>query len=95
MAEAGNAIFSHLPLLFAMGIAAGLSDDDAGAAVLAGAVGYFVLTAAAKTINAEIDMSFSVALLPVLSLVTATINSTGFNYLSIWPFLVVSGLSRL
>ena len=58
VAEAGNAIFSHLPLLFAMGIAAGLSDDDAGAAVLAGAVGYFVLTAAAKTINAEIDMSF-------------------------------------
>ena len=58
VAEAGNAVFSHLPLLFAMGIAAGLSDDDAGAAVLAGAVGYFVLTAAAKTINADIDMSF-------------------------------------
>lgn len=58
MAEAGNAIFSNLPLLFAMGIAAGLSDDDAAAAVLAGAVGYFVLTAAAKTINADIDMSF-------------------------------------
>lgn len=58
IAEAGNAIFSHLPLLFAMGIAAGLSEDDAGAAVLAGAVGYFVLTAAAGTINADIDMSF-------------------------------------
>ena len=47
MAEAGNAIFSHLPLLFAMGIAAGLSEDDAGGGWLAGAVGYFVLTAAA------------------------------------------------
>ncbi|MGI9275041.1 MAG: N-acetylglucosamine-specific PTS transporter subunit IIBC [Endozoicomonas sp.] len=58
MAEAGNAIFSNLPLLFAMGIASGLAEDDAGAAVLAGAVGYFVLTAAAKTINASIDMSF-------------------------------------
>ncbi|MCW7551251.1 PTS transporter subunit EIIC [Endozoicomonas gorgoniicola] len=58
MAEAGNAVFSHLPLLFAMGIAAGLSEDDAGAAVMAGAIGYFVLTAAAKTINADIDMSF-------------------------------------
>ena len=58
MAEAGNAIFSNLPLLFAMGIAAGLSKDDAGAAVLAGAVGYFVLTAASKTINASVDMSF-------------------------------------
>ena len=58
MAEAGGAIFGNLPLLFAMGIAAGLSDDDAASAVLAGAVGYFVLTAAAKTINADIDMSF-------------------------------------
>ena len=58
MAQAGNAVFSNLPLLFAMGIAAGLSEDDAGSAVLAGTVGYFVLTAAAKTINADIDMSF-------------------------------------
>ena len=58
MAQAGDAIFSNLPLLFAMGIAAGLSKDDAGAAVLAGAVGYFVLNAAAKTINSSIDMSF-------------------------------------
>ena len=58
MAEAGNAIFNNLPLLFAMGIAAGLAEDDAGAAVLAGAVGYFVLTAAAGTINSDIDMSF-------------------------------------
>ncbi|MCW7556137.1 N-acetylglucosamine-specific PTS transporter subunit IIBC [Endozoicomonas gorgoniicola] len=58
MAEAGNAIFSHLPLLFAMGIACGLAKDDAGSAVLAGAVGYFVLTAAAKTIDESIDMSF-------------------------------------
>ena len=65
IAEAGNAIFSNMPLLFAMGIAAGLSEDDAGAAVLAGAVGYFVLTASAKTINADINMSFFAALLPV------------------------------
>ncbi|EAR09947.1 N-acetylglucosamine-specific PTS transporter subunit IIBC [Reinekea blandensis] len=58
MAEAGNAIFSNLPLLFAMGIAVGLSKDGAGAAALAGAVGYFVLTAAAGTINPDINMSF-------------------------------------
>jgi PTS system N-acetylglucosamine-specific IIC component len=58
MAQAGGAIFDHLPLLFAIGIAVGLSDGDAGAAALAGAVGYLVLTAAAKTINADINMSF-------------------------------------
>ena len=58
MAEAGNAIFSNLPLLFAMGIAIGLAKGDSGAAGMSGAVGYFVLTAAAGTINPDIDMSF-------------------------------------
>lgn len=58
IAQAGGAIFGQLPLLFAIGIAIGLSEDDAGAAGLAGAVGYFVLTEAAKTINPAIDMSF-------------------------------------
>ena len=58
MAQAGGAIFGQLPLLFAIGIAVGLSKDDAGAAGLAGAAGYLVLTEAAKTINADINMSF-------------------------------------
>ncbi len=58
MAEAGNAIFSNLPLLFAMGIGVGLSRDGAGAAAIAGAIGYFVLTSAAGTINDSINMSF-------------------------------------
>ncbi|MFQ3229776.1 N-acetylglucosamine-specific PTS transporter subunit IIBC [Reinekea sp.] len=58
MAAAGDAIFSNLPLLFAMGIAVGISKDSAGSAALAGAVGYFVLTAAAGTINPDINMSF-------------------------------------
>lgn len=58
MAKAGDAIFSNLPILFAMGIAVGLSVDGAGAAALAGAVGYFILTSAAGTINDSINMSF-------------------------------------
>lgn len=58
MAQAGGAIFTQLPLLFAIGIAVGLAKDEAGAAALAGAVGYLVLTEAAKTINADINMSF-------------------------------------
>lgn len=58
VASAGQAIFSNLPLLFAMGIAAGLSKDDASASAMAGAVGYFVLTQAAGTINSSINMSF-------------------------------------
>ena len=58
MASAGQAIFSNLPLLFAMGIAAGISEDGASAAAMAGAVGYFILTQAAGTIDASINMSF-------------------------------------
>lgn len=58
MAAAGDAIFSQLPLLFGLGIAIGLSKDGSGAAGLAGAVAYFVLTATAKTIDASINMSF-------------------------------------
>ncbi|MFK0570117.1 N-acetylglucosamine-specific PTS transporter subunit IIBC [Endozoicomonas sp.] len=58
MAEAGNAVFSNLALLFAMGIAVGLSIDGAGAAAIAGAVGFFILKATTATINPDIDMSF-------------------------------------
>lgn len=58
MAQAGNAIFSNLPLLFGLGIAVGLSVDGSGAAGLAGAVAYFVLTATSSTIDDSIDMSF-------------------------------------
>ena len=58
MAQAGNAIFSNLPLLFAMGIAVGLAVDGAGAAAIAGAVGFFILKATTATINPDLDMSF-------------------------------------
>ena len=58
MAKAGGAIFDNLPLLFAMGVATGLSRDNAGAATLAGAIGFFVLDQASRTINPEINMSF-------------------------------------
>ncbi|WPC73295.1 N-acetylglucosamine-specific PTS transporter subunit IIBC [Vibrio porteresiae] len=58
MASAGGAIFDNLPLLFGLGIAVGLSVDGAGAAGIAGAVAYFVLTATTKTIDSTINMSF-------------------------------------
>jgi len=43
LAAAGNALFSNLPLIFAIGIAVGLT-SDAGAAAIAGVVGYLVFT---------------------------------------------------
>src|SRR4029453_15084232 len=45
MAASGNAIFAALPLLFAIGVAIGLTDND-GVAALPGVVGYVVFLAA-------------------------------------------------
>jgi len=44
MAASGSAIFGNLPLLFAIGVAIGLADND-GVAALAGTVGYVVFLA--------------------------------------------------
>lgn len=57
IADAGNAIFSNLPLLFAIGVAVGFAKDNNGAAGLAGAVGYVILIAMLKDINKDIDTS--------------------------------------
>src|SRR6478672_13298061 len=45
MAASGNAIFASLPLLFAIGVAIGLTEND-GVAALASIVGYVVFLAA-------------------------------------------------
>lgn len=56
VANAGNAIFANLALIFAIGVAVGLADDDNGAAGLAGVIGYLVLDAVLGTLNDEINM---------------------------------------
>jgi N-acetylglucosamine PTS system EIICBA or EIICB component len=50
IAEAGNAIFANLGLLFAAGVAVGLAKENHGAAAIAGVVCYVVATIAAKTL---------------------------------------------
>jgi PTS system N-acetylglucosamine-specific IIC component len=50
IAAAGDAIFSNLGLLFAVGIAVGLARENHGAAGLAGAVGFFVATKGAEVL---------------------------------------------
>ncbi|UYG06471.1 N-acetylglucosamine-specific PTS transporter subunit IIBC [Halomonas sp. M4R1S46] len=56
IAEAGNAIFANLALIFAIGVAVGFADDNNGAAGLAGVIGYLVLEAVLASLNPEIDM---------------------------------------
>src|SRR5688572_11944390 len=50
VAAAGEAIFSHLGLLFAIGVAVGLARENHGAAGLAGVVGYLVTTRGVEVI---------------------------------------------
>ena len=56
IAQAGDAIFTNLPLVFAIGVAVGFAKENHGAAGLAGAIGYLVLTAVLKSINDKLDM---------------------------------------
>lgn len=91
MMEAGGAIFKHLALLFAVGVGIGLSKDNAGAAGLAGAVGYLVLTAAMKTINETIDMG---VLAGILSGVTAGLLYNRFYNIKLPDWLAFFGGRR-
>src|SRR3982751_4393508 len=50
IAAAGDAIFAHLGLLFAIGVGVGIARENHGAAGLAGAVCFFVLTEGAKAL---------------------------------------------
>jgi len=56
IANAGDAIFANLALIFAIGLAVGFANDSNGAAGLAGVVGYLVLDAVLHTLNEEINM---------------------------------------
>lgn len=50
VATSGQSIFAHLGLLFAIGVGVGLARENNGAAGLAGAVAYVVLTEGAKVL---------------------------------------------
>jgi PTS system N-acetylglucosamine-specific IIC component len=56
VANAGDAIFSNLALLFAIGVAVGFAKDNNGTAGLAGAIGYLVQVAVLKSIDPKLDM---------------------------------------
>lgn len=56
IAKAGGAIFDNLALIFAIGVAIGLSVDGSGAAALSGAVAYLTLTSTVVAIDKDINM---------------------------------------
>ncbi|MDY7220914.1 N-acetylglucosamine-specific PTS transporter subunit IIBC [Halalkalibacterium halodurans] len=57
IAAAGAAVFDHLPLIFAIGVAIGFSKDSNGTAGLAGAIGYLVLVNGTQAIDPDVDMA--------------------------------------
>jgi len=54
--DAGQTIFANLALIFAIGIAVGFAKDNNGTAGLAGAIGYLVMVATLKVLDASINM---------------------------------------
>ena len=54
MSQTGSAVFSNLPLLFAMGVAIGMAKNEKAVAALAGAISYLIMnTAISALINAR------------------------------------------
>lgn len=56
LASAGNAVFSNLPIIFALGVATSFAREHHGAAALAAFVGYVIQTAAFKALDPAGDM---------------------------------------
>lgn len=56
MSAAGNAVFSNLAIIFALGVAIGFAEENHGASALAAYVGYVILTSSLKVLDPSIDM---------------------------------------
>ena len=56
VAQAGDAIFSNLALIFAIGVAVGFARENNGTAGLAGAIGFLIMTAVLKSHDDKINM---------------------------------------
>src|SRR6202140_1631307 len=78
MAAAGDAIFSNLGLLFAVGVGVGLARENHGAAGLAALVGFLVTTRAVETLLAAPPGSLAKLSIPV-GLLSGIIAGIGYN----------------
>ena len=63
MKSAGEAIFSHLDLLFGVGIAYGLAKNNDGAAALSGAIGVLIAKAVYISIDKDVNMGVFVGII--------------------------------
>jgi PTS system N-acetylglucosamine-specific IIC component len=96
MAAAGDAIFSNLGLLFAVGVGIGLARENHGAAGLAALVGFLVTTRAVETLLAAPPGSLAKLSIPVglLSGIIAGISYNRFSNVSLPSYLSFFGGRR-
>src|SRR6202790_4569395 len=107
MAAAGDAIFSNLGLLFAVGVGVGLARENHGAAGLAALVGFLVTTRAVEILLAAPPGALAKLSIPVglLSGIIAGVGYNRFSNISLPSYLsffggrrfvpIVSGLAGL
>jgi N-acetylglucosamine PTS system EIICBA or EIICB component len=107
MAAAGDAIFSNLGLLFAVGVAVGLARENHGAAGLAALVGFLVTTRAVESLLAAPPGTLAKLSIPVglLSGIIAGASYNRFSNITLPSYLsffggrrfvpIVSGLAGL
>jgi PTS system N-acetylglucosamine-specific IIC component len=107
MAAAGDAIFSNLGLLFAVGVGVGLARENHGAAGLAALVGFLVTTRAVETLLAAPPGTLAKLSIPVglLSGIIAGVSYNRFSNITLPSYLsffggrrfvpIVSGLAGL
>jgi PTS system N-acetylglucosamine-specific IIC component len=91
MAAAGDAVFSNLGLLFAMGVAVGFARENHGAAGLAGVVCFLIATNGAGALLTVPAASLDAAPKALAGLVSAGYRAGAINKLAV-PIGIMSGL---
>ena len=91
VAAAGNAVFAHLGLLFAIGVAVGLAKGNHGAAGLAAVVAYLVTTEGAKVLVGVPPSELIGATGQFADLITASYKDAAINKLSV-PAGLICGI---
>lgn len=89
--KAGGAVFDNLPLVFAAGIAVGIAKNEAGAAALAGVVGYLTLTAGVAAFDSSLNMGVFAG---IISGISAGIMYNRYSDIKLPEFLGFFGGSR-
>ena len=77
MKHAGDAIFSHLDLLFGIGIAYGLAKNNDGAAALAGTIGVLIAKAVYISIDKDVNMGVFVGI--IIGVLAGTLYNRFYN----------------